>query len=1213
MEKMATQEDWNEALLCPSNKKASFPAVLESADGSIFVGMWAPKTEPTTKIGNTDGAVGKPDDADEAVDETGNTDGTVGKPDDADEAVDKTGNADGAVDKPYDADKAVDETGNTDRAVGEICNTDRAVDKHHDAHPIVNKTDGNDRKYSRKNYEPAGIKPRVAFVRQQKHISYLEITFTIRFAEKAGDTRVSAVRAGIRLTRHNMKRLKVEQVTEKTASQGLRRSDPDLSTIIKQKRLWVLQLDIQPMPCYAYHLFTPYNYGTESDNVKALQRLFSEERRLNIYLHGIKVDWSASQLEACFADEVLENPLAKWYPDHPTKMFIQAGAYISAEDRPQFAPLPASPSYLSFEEYTTVLGFGLINQHEHTVQCAGELPEHVMNLRLMTIPGAGDRRYLGFLECPDTVKLRIRPGDQLQINLDPDTDVSEDAWFATAIDPLPMASLRDVTILLTRPWDREQQEWTKDGETKINAIKTELVASLHEARQKYIDAQPLEVKVRMVLSDKPFRLQINSLHIMYQESNRQLQSILLGNRFDNLPAVDLYATITDQQRDEVIDRAGLNRRQKDAVDLLGKMPGGFALIQGPPGTGKTYLMINCIMPLLAYPIQDLNRRHRILIVAPSNDTVDHIAVTLKQLAQERLSGFRKSEPIIVRCHARTTEDEVAWLPAQQQRPRETGSRPDIYVADEITVDLDNMLIARMVDSLYKRSTARPHPISDPRLQHIDLSLGRWMNKFAGVEDSVHADRDSWVEFLQMFDLYSSGEDMTSDDLKAFRAHTKALREHVLSNADVVVATLSAAGEDYLRSYFHPDVIVIEEAAKVQEPEMWNVFACYEAGKYILIGDQKQLGPYNANSIAPTFDQPMRLSLFARLMLCGFLYVILEEQHRMNPELASVVSDVFYQGELVNARAVERIHPTTSKIMAANVALFKKRKSLLFIDTPQAKASLSGALRSYHNTVTLTFTVNLVANLLLTGTLKPSDIVILTPYHSQYLQYISSLQILQEQMPQVDIGAVQVRKIDSYQGEERPVYFLDLTITDRTGFVREAGRLNVSLSRGQYGGYIIGNVEAIEATIRQEKQHVLKFLRNVISHCKRAKRLVKYSADTVLFAQSLGPVDIDGSGTASGSGMRQIGYLTEHVVSNSNVNIAASKVGDEAAAVLNPTDQGTEDATDNSITQGNRQIDSSADQVMQTDNGATDTNITENWGSKPQVGSWGTTEEETSAW
>src|SRR2546430_6840876 len=308
------------------------------------------------------------------------------------------------------------------------------------------------KKTSRKDYEEPGIKPRVTFKEQPGHLSYIEISFTIRFSEKPGDADVSSVRAGIRLTRQNVKSLKVEHVVADTASQRLHQSDPDLAANISNGLVWVLEVDFLPTPRHAFHLFTLHNYGTESDSVRDIQALFSREGTIKIYTRGLEVNRSVNQILEVFHQEALENPLAKWYPSHPAKMFIQAGEYIAAEDRPQYT-IPASPCFFSFAEYTTVLGFGLINQHEYTLACEENLPEHTMNLKLMTIPGASDRRYLGFLECPDDIKLRIRPGDRLAINFNPEIDDRAEDWSATAVDPLPIASLRDVSILLTRPWE----------------------------------------------------------------------------------------------------------------------------------------------------------------------------------------------------------------------------------------------------------------------------------------------------------------------------------------------------------------------------------------------------------------------------------------------------------------------------------------------------------------------------------------------------------------------------------------------------------------------------------------------------------------------------------------------------------------------------------------------------------------------------------------
>ena len=47
-----------------------------------------------------------------------------------------------------------------------------------------------------------------------------------------------------------------------------------------------------------------------------------------------------------------------------------------------------------------------------------------------------------------------------------------------------------------------------------------------------------------------------------------------------------------------------------------------------------------------------------------------------------------------------------------------------------------------------------------------------------------------------------------------------------------------------------------------------------------------------------------MSLFERLILNGFPFVALDEQHRMGPDVASVVSRVFYP-QLRNHPSVQR--------------------------------------------------------------------------------------------------------------------------------------------------------------------------------------------------------------------------------------------------------------------------------------------------------------------
>lgn len=69
----------------------------------------------------------------------------------------------------------------------------------------------------------------------------------------------------------------------------------------------------------------------------------------------------------------------------------------------------------------------------------------------------------------------------------------------------------------------------------------------------------------------------------------------------------------------------------------------------------------------------------------------------------------------------------------------------------------------------------------------------------------------------------------------------------------------------------------------------------------------------------------------------------------------------------------------------------------------------------------------------------------------------------------DAHRIHIRTIHAYQGGERPLSVLDLTFTDRLGFMKEPQRLTVGLSRGQYAQYIVENINAMD-DIRDLKKH-----------------------------------------------------------------------------------------------------------------------------------------------
>ncbi|CDR40740.1 CYFA0S05e03906g1_1 [Cyberlindnera fabianii] len=109
---------------------------------------------------------------------------------------------------------------------------------------------------------------------------------------------------------------------------------------------------------------------------------------------------------------------------------------------------------------------------------------------------------------------------------------------------------------------------------------------------------------------------------------------LLGHQIEQEVEFD----VSLPQKVSVTGYAELNLSQANAVKAVLKKP--LSLIQGPPGTGKTVTSATIV-----YHLTKLNAKEKILVCAPSNVAVDHLAEKLESLGLN-----------IVRLTARSRED-----------------------------------------------------------------------------------------------------------------------------------------------------------------------------------------------------------------------------------------------------------------------------------------------------------------------------------------------------------------------------------------------------------------------------------------------------------------------------------------------------------------------------------------------------------------------------
>ena len=259
--------------------------------------------------------------------------------------------------------------------------------------------------------------------------------------------------------------------------------------------------------------------------------------------------------------------------------------------------------------------------------------------------------------------------------------------------------------------------------------------------------------------------------------------------------------------------------------------------------------------------------------------------------------------------------------------------------------------------------------------------------------------------------------------------------HMRKSRVIAMTTTCAARYRQILARIKPQIIIIEEAAEVLEA---HVITSLTAGAehVILIGDHQQLKP------KPTVyklakDYNLELSLFERMIRNGMDCHRLDIQHRMRPEIACLLKDIY--PHLENHDSVIR-YPDVLGVDT----------NLHFIHHTCSENE-NKELKSKSNEHEAKFIVALCRYLLLQG-YSPNQITVLTLYTGQLL-------VLKGLMPRSEFQGVRVACVDNFQGEECEIVLLSLVRSnddDIIGFAGEENRICVSLSRAKVGLFVIGN-------------------------------------------------------------------------------------------------------------------------------------------------------------
>lgn len=425
--------------------------------------------------------------------------------------------------------------------------------------------------------------------------------------------------------------------------------------------------------------------------------------------------------------------------------------------------------------------------------------------------------------------------------------------------------------------------------------------------------------------------------------------------------------------------------------------------------------------------------------------------------------------------------------------------------------LRNRVLTRLGDSAPQHSTVeRATDSTDPSSAASDSTFSSTWARELVRRAAVKEFPASWVEALKRW------EGQAPPILSKVHQRSSQLLFSTTTAAAVHEELVSSSSEPF-------DLAVVEEAGKCYPSELLSVLA--QGRNALLIGDQKQLPPFQADEVSAALNDIERLwgeeegrvrllahnpVLFERVqgtpefswssvgsLLLPFKHLqeagcpsfMLSDQYRMVPVLSDLVSSIFYPHRFNHKRPREECSP-----LFHHPALHDS--PLVWIDVPhsrkepQAREDRTGERFSE---IELSTVAAIIRELRAVDRQRGS-LAILSPYNAQVDRLAgrsgipSRLPAKTESLGSIDPRA-NVRTVDSFQGNEADLVILSLvrnnpfgTARNAWGFLVSPERLNVMLSRARRQLVIVGCAEHVRRHAADpEMEHLVAVLRYVEQH------------------------------------------------------------------------------------------------------------------------------------
>jgi hypothetical protein len=524
---------------------------------------------------------------------------------------------------------------------------------------------------------------------------------------------------------------------------------------------------------------------------------------------------------------------------------------------------------------------------------------------------------------------------------------------------------------------------------------------------------PLRGRVRSLGYVGSFALQYSACSQLLEEGDNPLTKMILD------PSIQYNGPSTYRSSKVcLVTKVPCNETQQEAVINLRP---GLDVIHGPPGTGKSTTIWHIIN-------SRLQNNAQCLVTCTRNQAVDSAVLKIASFGvlvfgnedrlgdnakQYTMNGRLASDPSL--CYWEGVQKKVYEFESCVKKFRENASKSVIQKysgLQRFQRESKDSTSGKNCASLW--FLALSSSLYETRMKKWNLTakLNRWsdlLNKSSGMLKMIYARQYE----IRKTDMY-----------KNTRVYFC-----TIDSTSRMQATLSEEGIN-----LSLDTCIVDEAGCVMETAI-PVLLGFHPKNLILIGDHQQLQPFSAIQVDKNDETNHCQSLLERAVKAGIQPWFLSVQYRMHPTNVKVVSDLFYDGNLVTGKP------------------FVTNSGCVAIDVKGAEVVHDK--RGYSNPREAIQVLHLVKNMI--SKLDSSKVITIITFYNKQRNLIKDLcnddDDVSSQMERINILS-----IDACQGSESDYVIISTVRSDAVGkFMEDTRRLCVAFSRAKSLCVLVGNL------------------------------------------------------------------------------------------------------------------------------------------------------------